>query len=101
MENTELNQALRNIYRKYNNTELSNEVLAEFNTPSKEEANVTVFVTPIYMEEGGVSAETVKVTYKDIDYTVLRSSLSASHQAKIPVGKWGRIRVKLTTLKIK
>lgn len=99
--NNELNEALRNIYRKYNNTELSNEVLENFNTEVKEEANVTVFVAPIYREEGGVCTETVEVEYKDVIYSVLRSSLSAYHQAKMPVGKWGRIRVKLSTLKLK
>lgn len=99
--NNELNEALRNIYRKYNNTELSNEVLENFNTKVKEEANVTVWVTPIYRKKGVVCTETVTVTYKDIEYTVLRSSLSAYHQTKIPVGRWGRIRVKLSTLKLK
>ncbi len=38
MKNTELNQALRHIYKKYNNTDLSNEVLDNFNnTQIKEE----------------------------------------------------------------
>ena len=99
--NNELNEALRNIYRKYNNTELSNKVLESFNTELKEEPNVTVLVAPIYREEGGACTEVVEVTYKDVEYTVLRSSLSASHQTKIPVGRWGRIRVKLSTLNLK
>lgn len=95
------NETLRNIYKNYNNTVLSNEVLENFNTEVKEEKNVTVRVAPIYREEGGVCTETVKVTYKDIEYTVLRNSLSVSHQNKIPIGRWGRIRVKLSTLKLK
>ena len=101
MKTTELNQALKYIYRKYNNTELSDDVLKNFNTEVKEEKNVSVFVSPVYLEPSGVCEETVEVLYKEKIYVVLRSSLSAYHQAKIPVGRWGRIRAKLSTLKIK
>jgi hypothetical protein len=97
-----MNEALRYIYNKYNNTTLTDEVLADFNKNTvTEEANKEVFCSPIYKTEGGPCTKTVNIQYKDKNYTVLRSSLSTYHAAKIPVGRWGRIRVKLSTLKIK
>ena len=102
MKNTELNQTLRYIYKKYNNTELSNEVLDNFNnTPVKEEPKKRVFVEPVYLKPNGVCSNTVNVKYKDSEFVVLRSSLSEYHQTKLPVGRWGNMNVKLSTLKIK
>jgi hypothetical protein len=98
-----MNVTLKRIYAKYNNTELSNETLAAYHNKSTavtSEPNRTIFVSPIYKADGGYCTDTVSVEYKDREYTVLRTSLSKSQSKKIPVGRWGRIRVKLSTLKI-
>jgi len=65
----------------------------------KEEANVTVFASPIYKENYGVCTETIEIHYKEKIIVVLRSSLTDYHRAKLGESGWGKIRVKLSTLK--
>ena len=65
----------------------------------KEEPNVTVYASPIYKENGGVCTETIEIHYKEKIIVVLRSSLTDYHRAKLGESGWGKIRVKLSTLK--
>ncbi len=67
----------------------------------KEEANVTVFASPIYKENYQVCTQTIEIQYKEQIFVVLRSSLNDYHRAKLRKDKWGKIRVKLSSLKQK
>ena len=65
----------------------------------REEPNVTVFASPIYKENYGVCTETIEIHYKEEITVVLRSSLTDYHRSKLGESGWGKIRVKLSTLK--
>ena len=67
----------------------------------KEEANVTVFASPIYKENYQVCTQTIEIQYKEQIFVVLRSTLNDYHRAKLRKDKWGKIRVKLSSLKQK